>query len=245
MNELPKADNDTYVYVRESGEGATINDALNQAMARVFQSTANRLGQPFDSQKVNSALQNGTSYEVLSQQYNIPINKVDQYDSRLKDGSYRVFVLCQVARTGNIQPVWGTVKRGGESNSWTSLLKSAVIPGLGQMGKGYYGEGIATLLGEVVLVGGGIGCYYLSQQQLQKMNSSGVSYTDYIAARDRYNTFRTTSYITWGTAGVLYAYNLIRAATMQPKRIQTVAIEPSVIATPYTISPSVSLTFNL
>lgn len=244
MNELPKADNDTYVYVRESGEGATINDALNQAMARVFQSTANRLGQPFDSQKINSALQSGTDYEVLSQQYNIPINKVDQYDTRLKDGTYRVFVLCQVARVGNVQPVWGTVKRKGESNSWTSLLKSAVIPGLGQMGKGYYGEGVATLLGEVVLVGGGIGCYYLAQERLQKMNSNNVSYSDYTAARNSYNTYRTTSYIAWGTAGALYVYNLIRAATMQPKRMQTVSLEPSFIAIPSSVAPTVSLTFK-
>ncbi len=244
MNELPKADNETYVYVRESGEGSTLNDALNQAMARVFQSTANRMGQPFDSQKINSALQSGTNYEVLSQQYNIPINKVDQYDTRLKDGTYRVFVLCQVARAGNVQPIWGEMKRGGESNAWTSLLKSTVIPGLGQMGKGYYGEGIMTLLGELALVGGGVGCYYLAQDQLQKMNSSSISYADYTAARSNYNTFRTTSYIVWGTAGALYVYNLIRAATMQPKRSQTVYLEPSLIAVPASVNPSISLTFN-
>ena len=244
MNELPQADNDTYVYVRESGEGATINDALNQAMARVLQSTANRLGQPFDSQKVNAALQSGSHYEVIALQYNIPINKVDQYDIRLKDGTYRVFVLCQVARAGNVQPVWGVVRPKGESSGWTALLKSAVVPGLGQMGKGYYGEGVTTLLGEAVLVGGGIGCYYLAQQQLQKMGDSQVAYADYTAARNSYNTYRTTSYIAWGAAGALYVYNLIRAATMQPKRIQAVALQPTLVASPFTISPSVSLTFN-
>lgn len=244
MNELPKPSNNTYMYVRESGEGPTINDALNQAMARVFQSTANRLGQPFDSQKINSALQNGTSYEVLSQQYNIPINKVDQYESRLKDGTYRVFVLCQVAVAGNVQPVWGTLGRQGESGNWTALFKSAVIPGLGQMGKGYYGEGVFTLLGELALIGGGVGCYYLAQDQLQTMNSSNITFDQYTAARNSYNTYRTTSFIAWGAAGALYVYNLVRAVTMQPKRSQVLAFEPSLIATPSSLSPSISLTLN-
>ncbi len=244
MNELPKPGNNTYMYVRESGEGTTINDALNQAMARVFQSTANRLGQPFDSQKINSALQDGTSYEVLSQQYNIPINKVDQYESRLKDGTYRVFVLCQVAVAGNVQPVWEALERQGESGNWTALLKSAVIPGLGQMGKGYYGEGIVTLLGELALIGGGVGCYYLAQDQLQTMNSSNITFDQYTAARNSYNTYRTTSYIAWGAAGALYVYNLVRAVTMQPKRSQVLAFEPSLIATPSSLAPSLSLTLN-
>lgn len=46
MRELPKPGNDTYIYVRESGEGTTVEIALAQAMVRVFQSTANRLGSP-------------------------------------------------------------------------------------------------------------------------------------------------------------------------------------------------------
>ena len=78
MRELPKPGNETYIYVRESGEGATIEEALAHAMVRVFQSTANRLGQPFDSQKVKTALVSGTDYKTISQQYDIPVNRVGE-----------------------------------------------------------------------------------------------------------------------------------------------------------------------
>ena len=60
-----------------------------------------RLGQPFDSESVFNALQNGTDYNVISSRYNIPINKVCEYFEN--DGSqYRVYILCQVAEAGNI-----------------------------------------------------------------------------------------------------------------------------------------------
>lgn len=244
MNELPKAGNNTYVYVRESGEGATLDAALNQAMARVFQTTANRLGQPFDSQKINSALQTGTHYEVIATQYNIPINKVDQYDTRLKDNTYHVFVLCQVACAGNIQPVWDNMTRSGEAHNGVALLKSVFIPGLGQMGKGYYGEGIATLLGETLLVGSAVGCYFMAQNQLNIMNDYTTTYADYTAARNTYRTLQTTSYIAWGAAGALYIYNLVRATTMQPKHASGLAFAPSLNSAPATLSPSLSITLS-
>lgn len=66
MNELPRAENETYMYVRESGEGRTAAEAQNEALARVMQSTAMRIGQPFDGQKVNEALSGGTAVEVVS-----------------------------------------------------------------------------------------------------------------------------------------------------------------------------------
>lgn len=244
MNELPQPGNNTYLYVRESGEGATYTLALNQALAHVMQSTANRIGQPFDSQKINESLQNGTDYEVISSQYNIPINKVDEYPVQLKDGSYRVYVLCQVAVSGNLRPQFENLERTGEVNSWTSLAKSAVIPGLGQMGKGYYGEGLSTLIGEVTLVGTGLGCYFKAQNDLDIMRNFSTSYADFAAARKEYNTLRTTSYIVWSAAGVLYVYNLVRAYTMQPKSTNRLVFEPSLLTTPQGVSPSVGFTFN-
>ena len=65
MRELPKPGNETYIYVRESGEGKTFDEAMSHAMVRVFQSTANRLGQPFDSQKVKNSLISGTDYKTI------------------------------------------------------------------------------------------------------------------------------------------------------------------------------------
>ena len=145
MRELPKPGNETYIYVRESGEGATVNDALAQAMVRVFQSTANRLGQPFDSQKVKNALLSGTDYKIISQQYNIPVNRVGVYSTQIREGTYWVYVLCQVASMGNVTPVWDKVGMNSQTANWVALAKSTILPGWGQMGKDHFAEGSSLL----------------------------------------------------------------------------------------------------
>lgn len=244
MNELPRPGNSTYMYVREAGEGATLTEAHNQALLRVMQNTANRLGRPFDAQVIDKALSGGSDYQTLSSQYNIPINKVDQYDEQLRDGTYRVWLLCQVAVSGNIQPQWEELRRYGEVNNWTSLAKSVVVPGLGQMGKGYHAEGWLTLAGELLFVGGGIYSYYSAQQQLELMRNPATSYDDWNAAQNRYNTFRSTSYIAWGGAAVLYLFNLYRAYSMQPRRTTGLAFVPSVMSTEGGLAPSLALSLN-
>ena len=98
----PKPENNTYHYVVESATGLTELEARNQAFARVLQSTAMRLGQPINSDEINRAVQSGRDFNVISAQYNIPINKVCEYTERQKGGGCRVYILCQVAKAGNI-----------------------------------------------------------------------------------------------------------------------------------------------
>lgn len=98
----PSPTNSTYLYVVESATGQTEQIARNRAIAEVFRSTAMRIGQPFDSEEINRALQRGTEYYVISSQYNIPINKVCEYTDN-KTSPCRVYVLCQVAKAGNIR----------------------------------------------------------------------------------------------------------------------------------------------
>ena len=96
----PSPTNSTYLYVVESATGKTEDEARNKAIAEVFRSTAMRIGQPFDSEEINRALQRGMEYYVISSQYNIPINKVCEYTDN-KTLPCRVYILCQVAKTGN------------------------------------------------------------------------------------------------------------------------------------------------
>lgn len=97
----PTPTNDTYLYVVESATAETELSARNQAFARLFQSTAMRLGQPINSDEINKAVQRGTDFNVISAYYNIPINKVCEYTEQ-KAGKYQVYILCQVAKAGNI-----------------------------------------------------------------------------------------------------------------------------------------------
>lgn len=98
----PTPTNSTYLYVVESATGQTEMQARNRAIAEVFRSTAMRIGQPIDSEEINRALQQGTEYYVISSQYNVPINKVCEYTDN-KTSPCRVYVLCQVAKAGNIR----------------------------------------------------------------------------------------------------------------------------------------------
>lgn len=219
VHKLPTPSNNTYMYVREKAEGFTENQARNQAIAQVFQSTAMRLGQPISSDEIFKAVQNGTEYSVLSATYNIPINKVCEYSQQLKNGQYRVYVLCQVAVKGNITPYFDDVSfcnNTSQYNNTIALVESVFVPGLGQMGKRHYVEGITTLVSELAMVSGALGCYFIAQDKLSIMKSSDVSYDDFMSAKDIYNTMRTTNYILWGASAVLYAFNLYRAFTLEP-----------------------------
>ena len=101
----PHPGNSTYLYVVEYGEAANKREALNQAMARVFQSTANRIGQFVSTEAINRAVQEGTNYEVIGRNMKVPVNKVCEFATQDKyNYHWTVYVLCQVAKSGSITP---------------------------------------------------------------------------------------------------------------------------------------------
>lgn len=244
---LPKSQNSTYIYVCENAIAGLEKDARNQAIARVFQSTAMRIGVPFDSQKVFEAVQQGTDIAIISRQYNIPIYKVCEYTERV-GYNYKVYVLCQVAAYGNVPPQFDYGFRGcndvRQYNNWVALAKSAVLPGTGQMGKRHYVEGTFTLLGEVALVGGALYTYYVGQEKLDQINGGTLDYHIYTATQAEYNKMSTANTLFWGAAAVLYAYNLYRAFTATPRYSKSLAFAPSAILAPDQFTPTLSLTLN-
>lgn len=243
----PSTQNNTYIYVCENAIAGIERDARNQAIARVFQSTAMRLGVPFDSQKVFESVQSGTDLTTISRQYNLPIYKVCEYTERVGN-NYKVYVLCQVAAVGNVTPQFDYAFSGCSDDhrysTGSALLSSALLPGLGQMGKRHYGEGIATLIGEVALVGGAVATYFMGQSKLDDLKSGTLSYDDYNSTEKSYNNLHTVNGILWGAAAALYAFNLYRAATLHPNYKQTAYVEPGFISTPEAILPSVGFTLK-
>lgn len=243
----PKPANNSYLYVVESATGSTEIQARNQAFARVLQSTAMRLGQPINSDDINRAVQSGKDFNVISSQYNIPINKVCEYTEK-QSGSYRVYILCQVARAGNTIVDFDYEFNGchdtkGYSNG-SALLKSALLPGLGQMGKRRYGEGILALLSEAVLAGGAYYTYSLAQNQIDIMKSPNTTYSDYMAAKDQYNLMKKANNICLGAAAAIYALNLYRAYAATPKYKKSYAFVPTIIPTDNCLAYGVSLTYQ-
>lgn len=245
---LPKAGNSTYIYCCEYAIGNTENEARGQAIARILQTTAYRLGQPVESSKIFEAVEKETDVQVISRQFNIPMNKVCEYAEKLSENTYRVYVLCQVAVSGNVPPQWDGFKGCNDIRQYRNgiaLVKSMFIPGLGQMGKRHYTEGALTLTSELILAGGGIFCYFGARNELSKMKAANLDYNGFVAATKRYDSYRISSYVIWGTAAALYIFNLCRAYTLTPNYKDNLVIYPSMLPTPYNNAYGIGITLNL
>lgn len=246
---MPKAGNNTYMYVIEKAGGTTQAEARNNAIARVYQSTMMRIGAVVSWDEVNNALQQGADWATVSMKYNIPVNKVCEYTEKIPNG-FLVTVLCQVAKSGNVYPEWDEFSGCYDVKTYNNggaMLKSVFLPGLGQMGKRHVGSGIFTLLGELTMVGGAVGSSLLAQDELAAMRKSDISLGDFNAAKESYNTFRTANIAFWGAAGALYVWNLYRAYSMKPKYKKdkkSMAYYPTLIPTERDAVAGVGLTLT-
>lgn len=206
----PTPQNSSYLYVVESATGRTEDEARNKATAEVFRTTAMRIGQPFNSGEINAALQSGKGYNVIASQYNIPINKVCEYSEHLSN-EYKVYILCQVASAGNIMVQWSDFNKCDRQGvDGMAVLKSALLPGLGQFHKGQNAKGASFLVGEVVAVGGIVVGQSLRHSYVNKMNNTNNANLKKTYA-ERANAFTTVRNISIGAATAVYVWNVLDA----------------------------------
>ncbi len=246
LHKLPKAENSTYVYRMESSTAYAEEDARNKAFLRMLQSVANSLGVAYNSQTANDAVLNGGDFQTISSTLNIPINKVCEYTERTNNG-YRVYVLCQVAKAGNITPNFTAFRDCASVKSFSNggaLIKSMLIPGWGQMSKGRVGEGIFTLVGELALGGYAYLNYNWAQEKLKTLNTTTDGYY-YANSRDEYNEYKTMNNIALGAAVGLYAFNLYRAVAAKPKHKGVYSFTPTIMPHNNNLAMGVSLTIKL
>ena len=255
----PHPGNATYLYVVEHGEGATKREALNQAIARVFQSTANRIGQFVSTDEINRAVQAGTNYDVIGRNMKVPVNKVCEFALQDQTNySWTVYVLCQVAKAGNITPEFEdcdlcnahtvfdrnmkyyndqlaqqklNARKARNKENAISLVESAFVPGLGQIMKGHVTEGTFTLIGEVGLLSGGIATYAVAKNKLELLKAEDLDYASFNQLTKEYNGLRAGSYIMYVTAGALYAFNLYRAYCAPSYKHRNYSFYPTIIPT--------------
>lgn len=265
--EAPRPSNGTYLYVVEHGEGNTKREALNQALGRIFQSTANRIGQAFSTDDVNRAVQAGTDFEVIARNMKVPINKVCEFPVQdTLTNSWTMYVLCQVAKAGNITPEfeatdectkhtrfegamkkWKEQEQEKEKKQQQAILKknaqalvaSTFIPGMGQMLKKQGGSGAAFLVSEVALFGGGTACYFLGQEQLKTMKAAGTSYNDYKSAKDMKGTLDIAMYTCFGVGAAVHIANMVHAWFVKDKNLpMTITFVPAIIPVNELSTPS-------
>ena len=222
----PHPGNSTYLYVVEHGEGATKREALNQAIARVFQSTANRIGQFVSTDEINRAVQAGTDYNVIGRNMKVPVHKVCEFPIQNEDYSWTVYVLCQVAKAGNITPEFDYAhansmcaahtiydRQVADSNhqqktTYGKIVGMSFVPGMAQIYKGSVGKGVGFISSEVALIGGVVATECLKQNYAKK-----ISMTHDSRLKQRYaqnaNICQITRNICIGGVAAVYVWNVI------------------------------------
>lgn len=243
----PEPGNNTYMFVVERATGNDYQSALNNALAKVFRTTMMRIGAVVSWDEVNAALQKGDDWGGVAMQYNIPVNKVCEYSEKI-DGGFVVWLLCQVAKSGAIPPEFDSFNGCRDTKNYSNglaAIRSAVIPGLGQMGKRRYLSGILTLTGEVLLVGGAAYCY-IGGMNIANNAKKETDPIKIVSGVKGYNTYRTLYIACASAAGVLYVYNIVRAATMSPKyKDDRIVFVPSLMPVDQTMGMGFSFTLNL
>lgn len=255
--EKPQRSNITFYYHVEKGVGETETEARNAAYTQAFMQVALKLGIPFNTEDISEAVASGTNVKLLSQRFTIPMNVVC-YCARPNQefGGWNYWLLCQIPEVGyadharfddfndcfkherydaHQKEIAAAAERQrqdslqiAKSNNGKALAASIFIPGSGQMMKHHYAEGSLTLVGEVVLVGAGVGTYFMAQNQTKIMNSYGIDYATYQAAQKARPIYQGVSYTCFGLAAVLYGVNLWRAYSLEPKQ-RNYAFYPTII----------------
>lgn len=240
----PKAGNNTYVYVVERGGGTTVNEAINNALLKVLRTTMMRIGAVVSWDEVSNSLQNGGDWGTVAMKYNIPVNKVCECVEQKTDKGYRVAVLCQVAKSGNVYPDFDEFTGCTDMKTYSNgaaLLKSVFLPGLGQMGKNRIEVGVLIMSGEAILLGVAGGTYLGAQSKL----NNGVSPNNPKRWKSSYDACRSINLSCLSAAGLLYVYNLISAYTITPKyKNSDLAFTPVIMPTEEGFASGLTLTFN-
>lgn len=239
----PTPTNNSYLYDVEWGDGKTPKEAENEAFAKVFRYAAMQVGQPFESSEINAALQSGKDYSVIAAQYNIPINKVCEFSENV-GGQYKVYILCQVAAAGNVMAQWSNFSDCDRQHvDGIAVLKSALLPGLGQFHKGQNVKGVCFLTGEAVCV-----TAIVIGQSMRKTNINKMNNTTSVNAKKAYankaNTYTTIRNIGIGAAAAVYVWNVLDAIIAKSNH-QYLSYGSPVNLTPVVTDESVALSLNI
>lgn len=249
---VPKEDNNTYFYLRQTGNGKTVAEARDRALAEVYRQAIMRLGLPVDASIISQSLQQGdVDWTSISAKYNLPINKVCEHVETCTSG-YLVFVLCQVAKAGNIAVNFTTFRgcddtKTESARNVASVFESIFLPGLGQMTKRRGGHGTGVLLGELAFAGGAVTSWYFAKQELTKMQDPKITLADFQTAKRNYNICRIANISALSAAAALYVANIFQAGFIKPKYKsgrRSLSFNPALIPTEDDMAAGVGLTYN-
>ena len=228
------------------GEGTTYQEAQNDAYIDVMRKLISRCRLSVSSEDIMKSVYEGKSLTMINKDFNLPpIREVCSRTIKLQNNKLRVYLLYQVPRDGSvISPEYEDFKdcdKISQFSNGKALAASFFIPGMGQMIKRRYTEGTFTLIGELALVGGGVGTYFIGKKQLDIIQNRAVEYEAFKSAQNTYNTMRIVSYTCYAAAAALYIFNLYRAYTVTPRIKRNFAFYPTLIPSNEYTQPTYAL----
>jgi TM2 domain-containing membrane protein YozV len=264
IGEIPEPHNSSYYYKVFEGVDENMETARNQAIKKAFQQAMAFVSTSVNSSDVYQAIEHGSSLNVISETFSIPIYFTCEFFKELKDKKIHYWILCQIAVRGNVIPqfnthftdcnthdVWDNKKKEAEDTKQqhlkkinnTALAASIFVPGAGQMYKGEGGKGAGILVSELALIGGGVGTYFVGRKQLNIMKDKAVEYNAFCSAQKTYNTMRIISYTCYGAAAALHIFNICHAYLMSPnsQKFPNITYTPTVIPVNEYTTPTYAL----
>lgn len=123
--------------------------------------------------------------------------------------------------------------RNSKNTKIFSTLATSLIPGVGLMVEDHVGEGVAYLVGDIALVGAGVGCLASYNRKKSIMNDFSTSYEEYNRALRTLKSAKIGSYCCFGAAATLYIVNFIRAYIVSNENFSNTTGEllPAVVPT--------------
>lgn len=205
MQQTPVPENNTYLYVVERGTGTTETEARNRAMGLVYRSTIERLGIYIDMSNINDAIATGNTYDS-AEAMNVPIRKVCEH-IEIQNNKYVIYVLCQVAKKGNIIPDF-TPFTDCNKLAKSQYIGHSFVPGMAQIKKGSVGKGIGFIASEVALVGGVVVTECLRLNYAKKIGMTHNSAQKNYYAQNA-NICNITRNVCIGGVAAVYIWNVI------------------------------------
>ncbi|MCX6169995.1 MAG: DUF5683 domain-containing protein [Ignavibacteriales bacterium] len=207
----------TFYYKVASAEDIDAASARISAIATALYEGALKIGLFVNLDEIKSAIKKkgipGASVDIK-----LPINIVCDYtESLFTKRGYKVWVLCQVAERGNIDPNFENFNDCYPTTlitGFNALWRSIVVPGWGQLYKNDSFKGISFMVGSIGGLAGGL---ILKQLSIDATNKALSARTQ--AVRDFYNNesknYDTYSKISLITAAALYIWNVIDAVAVK------------------------------
>jgi len=223
--EFPPVTGD-YDFMLSRGEGETLRAARNDAFTSFLTDLGNNAGVRVSSRtiaEIKSELRSqgnvtdyiegetsSTVYEIERAGFYASFIKVGEYCERIQTRygfEYRIWELYEVSERGRFRPYIPqyTSRYGADG-----FLRSALLPGWGQLYKGSRTKGICIIGGEALFIGGIVATESLRASYVKMLNEthSAEQIRAYSRDADTMENFRNVC-IT--AAAALYLYNLIDA----------------------------------